>query len=199
MKKVCLVISRSRLPRGLRLRCHKASSASAPRRPTSPLFAPGNLSAQVDLAPAFFSGLDIYGRRRVRSRQLQSRRIDSPDLWRGGPRQLLQAGTIFYFATAITTIFKAISALGSRHRASQLEGRFPDIKWLAKIESYIGLGLGAYIYNDSYDTYYLTGSISASRPRGQQLVLSPNSRSTSRKAITVTAETWGALGILFKL
>jgi hypothetical protein len=146
MKKVCLVF--------LALVClagfsFGASKASAPAAADTPLFGPGNLSAQLGFGTSIFSGLDLYG---GADYGIGSFKIAGkiPFTYGVAARVSYYNYTDIYFGTDYSQSDLGIGALGTV-RVSWKDV-FPDINWLSKFESYIGIGLGTYIYSDSYDS-----------------------------------------------
>lgn len=159
------------------------------------LFKPGSFSVQAGLGSAFFFGyVDVYG---------------GADLGLGSfllgetlPFTYGAAARISYWGWS-NDVYSSysysdigIAALGTVHFS--WKHVFPDVAWLEKLESYVGLGLGAYIYTDTYYTTDNGFRFGFASVEGNNYYLTPN--------IAINFEggyygygSSGRLGLLFKL
>jgi hypothetical protein len=191
MKKVCIVILALACLAGFAFAADKASSASAPSS-DKPLFAPGNLSAQVDLGSGFFWGLDISGGAEY---GLGSFKVADTIPLTYGVAARVGYSSWSIFSYSYNDFF--LGGLGTLHLS--WKDVLPDIKWLAKIESYAGLGLGADIHNET-DTYYNGVHPAFVGIEGNNWYITPNIAINLEEGyFGYGYNSWGRFGVLFKL
>jgi hypothetical protein len=163
-----------------------------------PLFAPGNLTVQAGLGSGFLiGGVDVYGG--------VDFGLGSFEIAKTIPLTYGVAGRVGYwgwsdsiFGTSYSYSDLALGALGTAHVSWR--DILPDLKWLEKFESYIGLGLGTYIYN--YNDYYSKGSSFHLGPafiEGNNWYFSPKFAINLEEGYYGYSGGYGRFGILFKL
>jgi hypothetical protein len=133
---------------------------------SAPYFAPGNLTVQADLGTGFFFGLDISGGAEF---GLGSFKIgDAIPLTYGVAARVGYAG---WTLTSYKYSDIAIGGLATLHIS--WKDVLPDLKWLSKVESYAGLGLGVDLHTET-DTYYNHTGLAFAGVEGNNWYLTPN-------------------------
>jgi hypothetical protein len=159
----------------------------------APLFAPGNITAQINLGSGFFYGLDLSGGAEY---GLGTFKIASAiPLTYGAAARLGYAG---WSLSGYTYSDVALAALGTLHLS--WKDVLPEIKWLSKLESYVGLGLGLDIHNETWSSSNNGLKLAFTGIEGNNWYITPK--------IAINLEEgyfgygyggWGRLGLLIKL
>jgi hypothetical protein len=138
------------------------------------LFAPGNVSAQIGLGSGFFiGGIDLYGGADFGIGQFKV--ADSIPLTYGAAARVGYFGwSSSYYGYSYSYSDLSIGVLGTLRLS--WKDVFPDVKWLSKLESYIGAGLGTYIYSSSYTSDPISGGfhLGFAGLEGNNFYITPN-------------------------
>jgi hypothetical protein len=132
-----------------------AAGKAAPTFSDKPLFAPGNITIQAGLGSGFFNGFDLYGGAEYGIGQFTV--ANKIPLTYGAAARVGYYGwtdSYNYYTVDYDESYHylSISAFGTVHVS--WKDVLPDVKWLSRVESYVGLGLGTYFYGWSYDYSY---------------------------------------------
>ena len=160
------------------------------------LFAPGNITAQINLGSGFFWGLDLSGGAEY---GLGSFKVaNSIPLTYGAAARVGYSSWNLAGYSGYTYSDFAISALGTLHLS--WKDVLPDLKWISKVESYVGLGLGVNFHNETWDTSLNGAKLAFSAIQGNNWYITPK--------IAINLEEgyfgygfggWGRIGVLLKL
>ncbi len=164
-----------------------------------PLMAPGNLAVTAGLGTGFFWGaIDVSGGVEVM--------LSRVDLAGEFPITFGVAGKASYYRYDYSGLsgndywsYLGGGGFATAHFGLQDKNLDENLKWLANVDTYIGLGIGFYDYSDSYYTYSYEGfGIGFRTTGGVSYFLSPNF------AITFEGSYYGyyssgLIGVLLKL